>query len=74
MENNRFLLQPSQKKNHYVVTDTLHNVVFIFEKNNFNDSNKVIELDNIPPSDFMKIARINREIAEWIVDNHSDLI
>ncbi len=70
----RFIIQDSEKPNHFVVTDQTNGIVIVFEKGNFNGTQKVTELNKINPSDFMKIARQMREVGEWLHQNHKDKI
>lgn len=68
----RFIIQDSEKENHYVVTDQTNGIVIVFEKGNFNGSQKVTELNKTNPADFMAIARQMREVGEWLYKNHKE--
>ena len=70
----RFIIQDSEKGNHYVVTDQNNGIVIIFEKGNFNGTQKITDLSNSNPADFMKQAKQMREVGEWLRQNHKDKI
>lgn len=70
----RFLIQKSEKPNHFVATDRKNGLVVIFQKGKFNETQEIIELKDLNPDEFMKIARINREISEWLIEYHKDKI
>jgi len=71
----RFILQQSkEKENYYFVTDQDNEIVIEFQKGKFNETQKVTKLNNINPNDFMKIARIMREIGEYLYQEHQELI
>lgn len=72
---NRFIIQKSEKPNYWVVTDVENDFVVIFEEKKYNETNKITPLNNkLTAFDFMKIAKINREIGEWLVLNYPNLI
>jgi hypothetical protein len=70
----RFVVQEGTQENYYVVTDQTNGIVIVFEKGDFNGTQKVTELKNIDPNDFMLLARHLREVGDWLVKNHSDKI
>lgn len=70
----RFIIQESEKANHYVVTDQTNSVVIVFEKGDFNGTSKITELEDFYCNDVMKIARQMREVGEWLYQNHKDKI
>ena len=70
----RFIIQDSDKTNHFVVTDQTNGIVIVFEKGYFNGSQKVTELNKTNPNDFMTIARQMREVGEWLNKFHKDKI
>ena len=69
----RFVLQKSEKVNNYVVTDTDNNCVISFEKGKFNETQKVTFLEEVHGEDFMKVARVLREVGEWLVIHHPEI-
>lgn len=71
----RFLLQPSDSKyNYFLVTDEENKIIIEFEKGKLNETQKVTELNDFNPNDFIKIARIMREIADYLHQNHNQLL
>lgn len=70
----RFILQPSEKVNHWVCTDQVNKIVVIFEQGNFNDSQEFKLIEDFDPTNVSKAARIATEIAEWLCKNHPDKI
>ncbi|RRT94154.1 hypothetical protein [Empedobacter falsenii] len=72
MSKDKYLLQKSEKENHWVCTDQENQIVIIWENGKFNDSQEVETLEDFNPDDFMKIARYMREMGDWLVEFHSD--
>ena len=70
----RFIIQPSEKKNHWVVTDQENKVVIVFENKKFNETQNVVNLEDMPVSEMLKLATINREIADWLVSYHREKV
>jgi hypothetical protein len=70
----RFIIQDSEKPNHLVVTDQTNGIVIVFEKGKFNETQKITDLNNTNPADFMVVARQMREVGEWLYQNHKDKI
>lgn len=71
----RFILQPSElKPNYFLVTDQDNGIIIEFEKGKFNETQKITELNDLNPNDFMKIARIMREIGEYLQQNNKELL
>lgn len=72
MEDERFLLQESKNQNWWICTDKQNKIVCQFKDKMFNDSQKLTPLEDF---DFEKIgvtgiARILREMADWLNKNH----
>lgn len=70
----RFLLQPSEKPNHWVCTDTENNIVCVWKEHEFNDTQEVTMLDDIPSDRYAEVAHWMTEMGEWLRENHYDLI
>lgn len=66
----KYLLQKSEKPNHWVCTDTENGIVCIFENNNYNDNHKITFLEDIKKPDPLEIAKTMREMSDWLVENH----
>lgn len=75
MSDNRFLLQHSQTQpDGWVCTDTENGVVIRWTERRFNDTQKTTFLYDVHNPDPLKIARIMREMADWIALNHMELV
>jgi hypothetical protein len=70
----RYILQPSEKLNHWVCTDQENKIVCVFENHKFNETQKVTTLEDFNPDNFMKLARYMREMGDWLRDNHYEKI
>ena len=71
----RFILQPStMQPNVWVCTDKVNGLVCRFEAHKFNDTQKFTFLEDVEKPDALKIARILREMADWLGDNHYEKI
>lgn len=74
MEDERFILQESKNTNWWVCTDKESKIVCEFKNEMFNDSQKVTPLEDF---DFQKvgvtgIAKIIREMGDWLNENHAE--
>lgn len=71
----RFVLQNSQlKPNHSVCTDTENLIVCTFENHKFNDTQEFKQLEDFNPDNYMQLAKIVREMADWLRENHYDIV
>lgn len=71
---NRFLLQQSKEQGKWVATDTVNQVVCIFEEKKFNETHKVSFLNEINYLSALEIATILRELSEWLAKNHPQIV
>ena len=69
----RFDLKPSEQPNWWVLTDTENMIVMRFKEHDFNGSKKIKMLDD-RKLDVMQMARIMREMGDWIAINHKELV
>ena len=75
MENNRFVIQKSElKPGYWVCTDTENLIICTFENKNFNDNQEFKELENFDPAKYMQLAKIVREMSDWLRENHYEKI
>ena len=66
----RYVLQKSQTKpNSWVCTDTEHGIVCVFEDKKFNETQQFSFLEDVR-LDALFIARLMREMADWLRENH----
>ena len=70
----RFVLQPSEKPNYWVCTDTENKIVCVFENRNFNYNQKLTTLDDFNPENVMLLAKFARGMGDWLQANHYDKI
>lgn len=69
-----YIIQPSSDLyDWWCLTDTRNLVVIKFREKHFNDTQKVTLLNDIEP-DPLKLARILREMGEWLYENHKELV
>lgn len=69
--NKRFFLQKSTtKEGYWIFTDAENGVVISFKEGYLNETQEVTFLDDIKHPDAMAIARILREMGDWLATNH----
>lgn len=69
-EKQRFLLQDGSEANTFILTDTTNKIVCKFKRGFFNETQSITILDNVPNN----LPTIMRELGEWIVENHPDVL
>ena len=70
----RYILQPSEKPNHWVCTDQENLIVCTFENKKFNDTQKMTMLENFNPDNFMNLSKYMGEMGDWLRENHYEKI
>lgn len=71
----RFILQPSQEQeNWWVLTDTENQIVVRFENKRFNETQQVTMLEDVETPNPLVIARMMREIGDYLAINHRDKV
>lgn len=70
----RFVLQQSTQQGWWVCTDTENGIVCRFQAHRFNETSKMTFLEDTPQPDALQIARLMREMGDWLGKNHSDKI
>lgn len=71
----RFILQPSQEQeNWWVLTDTENQIVVRFENKRFNETQQVTMLEDVETPNPLVIARMMREIGDYLALNHRDKV
>lgn len=73
MNKPQYVVQPSQKANHWVCTDVYNKVVIVWQDKKFNDTQVVTALDD-HSLDPIFAARAMRNIGDYLVVHHSDKI
>lgn len=70
----RFVLQHSSESGWWVCTDPENGVVCRFEDHRLNDTQRFTILEDAERPDALTMARIVREMADWLRENHYDKI
>ena len=71
----RYLLQPSeQQSDGWVCTDTENGIVCRFQAHRFNETSKMTFLEDVPQPDALQIARLMREMGDWLAEHHGDIL
>ena len=67
----KYIIQKSQTHtNGWVCTDTENGIVCRFENKHFNDTQEFTILEDIEKPDASQLAKIVREMADWLRENH----
>lgn len=69
-----FVLQESETPGFWVVTDTKNNLVCKFLERNFNETQKITDLNDNPITDPLALAMALREIGDYLYSIHPELI
>ena len=73
----RYLLQASaERENWLVATDTIAGIVIKFEKGKFNETQKATMLEdlNFHSGTPTRLATAMKELTDWLVANHSEVL
>lgn len=71
----KYLLQKSDKRPlGWVLTDTENQIVCRFVEGQFNDTQQITLLEDPDPRMVMEMPRIMREMADWLAQNHYELV
>lgn len=71
----KYLLQKSHDVEFgWVLTDTENGVVCRFIEGDFNGSQKYTVLNDIKKEDAGKLARVAKEMADWLAENHYEIV
>ena len=73
----RYLLQKSaERENWFVATDTIAGLVVKFEKGKFNETQKATMLEdlNFHSGTPTRLATAMKELTDWLVANHSEVL
>lgn len=58
----------------WVLSDAEYGIVIVFEEGRFNETQKITFLDDIQSPDPVEIASRVREMGEWLMENHRELV
>ncbi len=71
----RFNLQPSKETaGYWVLTDTKNKLVCKFKEHEFNDTQEFKFYEEPDETNPATLAQVMREIGDWVVHNHSDIV
>lgn len=71
----RFIIQPSTHQSGcWLCTDTKNNIVCEWTEHKFNETQKFTFLDDVINPNPLAIAKMMREMADFLSENHIDLI
>lgn len=71
----RFVIQKAQQvPDGWVCTDTENGIVCRFQAHRFNETSKMTFLEDVKQPDALKIARLMREMGDWLSENHNDIL
>lgn len=71
----RFILQPSShQKNWWVCTDTENGIVCRFQAHRFNETSQMNVIKDTRQSDPLFLARLAREMGDWLGLHHEELL
>lgn len=71
----KYLLQKSDKRPlGWTLTDTENQIVCRFIEGQFNETQQITLLEDAAPRMVMEMPRIMREMAEWLAQNHYELV
>lgn len=71
---NQYILQQSTDKGWWVATDKENGIVIKFQEHRFNDTQKVTTLEDIVNPNPLVLARQMRELSDWLVENHREIL
>ena len=70
-----FILQKGSSPHNWLCTDKENGIVCEFQEHKFNDTQRVVPLrDDILNNDPLSLARAMREMADWLLANHRDIL
>ena len=71
----RYILQKAQQvTDGWVCTDTENGIVCRFQAHKFNDTQEFTFLEDVEQPDALKIARLMREMGDWLGEHHRDKV
>lgn len=68
------LYRTAEDFNVWECTDQENGIVFRFEAHRFNETSTMTFLEDVEQPDALKIARLMREMGDWLGENHRDKV
>lgn len=56
------------------VTDKAYLLTLRFEEGRFNETQEIVELENIAQEDIARLPSVLREMGDWMVENHRGIV
>lgn len=69
-----YILKKIENSNRYTVFDNVNMIVIEFEEHRFNDTQKCTQLFDVPNPDVLKLARAMRQMTDWLLENHKEIL
>lgn len=73
-ETERFKIQESSKPGWWIATHKEAGLCIEFRNRKFNETQRIVPLEDQDPDDFMNIAKNMRELTDWLSINHRDKV
>ena len=70
----KYILQKSEKPRLWVCTDTKNEIVVVWEEGKFNETQKVTVLSDKPQGDALFYARTMRDLTDWLLTEHKEIL
>ena len=75
MSDSRYILQHSNEHHDgWVCTDRENGVVCRFTEHRFNETSRTVFLEDVENPDPLAIARLMREMGDWLAENHREIL
>lgn len=74
MDKDRYLVKKSEKENHWVCADQHYKVVAVWEHGKFNETQDITMLEDFDPKHYMELAKVMRELGDYLAKNHREKI
>ena len=71
-ETKTFKIQESQKPGWWIATHKDVNLCIEFRQGKFNETQRIVPMEDFKADDFMNAARYIRELGDWLAVNHRD--
>ena len=63
-----------ENSNRYTVFYNVNMIVIEFEEHRFNETQKCTQLVDLYRPDVSKLARAMRQITDWLIENHKEIL
>jgi len=73
-ETDKYIIQDLEDDTGWICTDKMNKISMLWQDKDFNETQKVVPLEDFDAAKFMDIAKILREMTDWIAINHRDKV